>query len=423
MFHYRTQLIAIAAVVGSLLVLDSDSALAQRTKSPEQIKREHERIRRELEQKMRAHKSRIEQSRREAERRRRDSSRTSTSRSPSSSTSRQPTSTSPAPSPTSTRKRLESSGFRYKFQRGQEFAMQVEISLGKSRWVGTPYFRVIFDESTGGPPDLLAIGNLHAYRDFGDGQWRHIRKDDIEMPELFRFIQVGVVNTGTADGFGGHILPLQMSAVIPFKEIFFPDLPWFTDGMNESSTGKQTMYATGVPSFTADTVRSTACQGDVITYKYGCYSKDVNIGLKYVQTSQFNKSEGMVRASTIDYTLRWDAERSAKITTRRLYGSQLAAARDAALTARPQEQWPKEMLRVPCESDGYEITGAKSVSEMHTGQRVCFGEYTTGKNAKFVRNYQATVIGVVSDGKVRIKLDGSHEEIDVKPDRIHVPKT
>lgn len=369
-----------------------------------------------------------------------------------------PLSSSPLPSPGTLRKdrslpdprtiaRTSPSGMKknpveYSPKRGQEFAFLVEMSTREGglqkQWSGTPYFTGIFSDVGRSFAEVLCIGNLACrIRSSPNRPWSRASIEDIELPQRFMFGSHGVLNGSTASLFDEHTLPLQLSALLPLEELIFPELPMFSDNPRNESKSSSTFYLRGgQKNFFGDSSFSTlngefrrkCCieQEDSSTPQivneraFHCASPDVGLSLRQVGT--IDAREGMIMNVDLDYLLELGEDVPLKVRVRRLSGTDLEAARAEALKKLPPARWPAYFKRVPAESDNFGLRLPRSADDIPAGQPISVSIAINERNAHGSRDYLARAIAGAPQGKVRVRLEGSQEELDVSPSSIHLPK-
>lgn len=330
----------------------------------------------------------------------------------------------------------------YSPKRGQEFAFLVEMSTREGglhkQWIGKPYFAGIFSDVGRSFAEMFCIGNLACrVRAAGDRPWSLASVDDVELPQSFMFGSSGVMNARTTSLFDQPTLPLQLSAILPIEELIFPRLPTFSDNQREESKQAATYYLRGgqksflgfTPTTTLDGESRRECRIEQETSTtpqivnergFDCPSQGVSLSFR--QVGSIDAREGMIVNSDLDYLLKLDGETRLTVKVRRLYGDDLAEARAAALKTLPRAKWPEYFRRVPAEGDEFGTRPPRSSLDVAIGGQVCVSIDITERDAHGSRDYLALAIAGAPQGKVRVRLEGSQEELDVTPSSVRLPK-
>jgi hypothetical protein len=237
--------------------------------------------------------------------------------------------------------------------------------------------------------------------------------------------------------FQKHTLPLQLSAILPVEELIFPPIPVFSDSPQNETRGPATFYLTHRDKNFMGIETSTTLNGQshrlcrveqensstprlVNRRSFLCPSE--HVGLSFEQTGTFDASDGMVVNTDLDYLLELEDDIRLVVRARRLYGNDLAAARNAALDKLPVNQWPAYFKRIPADPDGFEIGLARSLAEVPSGEQVSVSLEISDRNVHGFRYYLARSVGEGDSGKLRVRLDGSNEDIDVHLTSVHRKK-
>jgi hypothetical protein len=330
----------------------------------------------------------------------------------------------------------------YSPKRGQEFAFLVEMSTHEEgmqkQWIGTPYFAGVFSDERGSFSEMFCIGSLACrIRSSPDRPWLPVDMEDIELPEQFMFGSHGVLNARTTSLFDQHTLPLQLSAILPLEELIFPALPMFLENSrNESKSATTFFLRSGQRKFFGDTL-TTPLEGEIRRVSrvehetsttpqiineraFHCPSKD--IGLRFRQVGTIDACEAMIVSVDLDYTLELGEPVHLTASVRRLSGDNLAKARTAALKKRPVAAWPEYFRRIPANNDEFSLRIPRSADDIPAGQRISVSIEINARDAHGFRDYLAHAIGAAAAGKVRVRLAGSNEELDVHVTSVRLPK-
>jgi hypothetical protein len=330
----------------------------------------------------------------------------------------------------------------YSPRRGQEFAFLVEMSTHQGgvhqQWIGTPYFTAIFSDVGRSFAEMLCIGNLACrIRSSPDRPWVPAPLDDIELPQRFMFGPHGVLNTETTGLFDEHTLPVQLSAILPLEELIFPRLPIFSDGPKNESTTRTRFYLRGGQKDMFGIATTTDLDGEfrrkssieeenstnpriVNERTFHCDSPDV--GLSFPQVGSMDAGEGMIVNVDLDYLLELGEDVRLTAKVRRLSGSDLEAARTVALKKLPPADWPAYFKRIPAESDRFGLRLPRSEDDIPLGQPISVSIQITERDARGSRDYLAQAISGAPQGKIRVRLEGSQEELNVSPSSVRLPK-
>jgi hypothetical protein len=149
---------------------------------------------------------------------------------------------------------------------------------------------------------------------------------------------------------------------------------------------------------------------------------DKEVGLSLRQVGTIDPREGMILSVDMEYLLELEGEVPVKVKVRRLYGDDLAAAKAKALQKLPPAKWPDYYRRIPADGAAFGMRMPRSATDIPVGQRVAVSIDITERNARGARNYLARTIAGAPDKKIRIRLDGSDEELDVSPSDVRLPK-
>jgi hypothetical protein len=338
---------------------------------------------------------------------------------------------------------VKRNGFAYSPKRGQEFAFQVEMSTREAglqkQWIGTPYFAGVYSDVRSSFAEMFCIGTLACrVRSSADRPWSPDSIEDIEFPQQFLFGSHGVLNAETASLFQQHTLPLQLSAILPLEEIVFPALPFFSDSTRNESRKPATFFLRGGQKNLFRDSMFTTLDGELTSINrlenekstvprivnertFHCPSQEIN--LSYRQSGNFDGQEGMIQDSDLDYLLELGEKVRLTVKVRRLYGNDLATARAAALKSLPPDEWPAYYRRMPADDDKFVLHIPRTPEEIPRGQRVSVSLEIKTRNAHGFRSYLARTIGATQEGKVRVRLDGSNEEMDVSHISLRLPKS
>jgi hypothetical protein len=105
-----------------------------------------------------------------------------------------------------------------------------------------------------------------------------------------------------------------------------------------------------------------------------------------------------------------------------LSGNDLATARADGLKKLPKAEWPEYFRRIPADGDDFGLHLRRSVDDIPIGERVSVSFDINERDARGSRDYLARTITGGPEGKVRVRLDGSNEELDVSPSDVRLPK-
>jgi hypothetical protein len=330
----------------------------------------------------------------------------------------------------------------YAPKRGQEFAFLVEILAREAgmqkQWIGKPYFATIYSDVGPSFAEMFCIGSLTSrIRSSADRPWTTASTEDIEFPEKWLFGSFGVLGGETTSLFDEPTLPLQLSAIIPLEELIFPRMPLFSDNPADDKTTASKYYVRGgkpnslgyspITDLDGEIHRvcrvedeSSATPRIVNERSFSCPDKEISFSLR--QVGIFDAKEGMILSVDIDYLLELEGKVPAKVKVRRLYGDDLAAARAEALQKLPLSKWPAYYRRVPADTAEFSPRFPRTAGEVRAGQRVSVSIAVNERNAKGSRDFLARALDGGAEDKVRVRLDGSGEELDVSPTRIRLPK-
>jgi hypothetical protein len=334
----------------------------------------------------------------------------------------------------------------YAPKRGQEFAFRVEMKAEEGglekQWVGTPYFASIYSDVGADVrisfAEMFCIGKLACCVRSSVGRpWTAIPTEDIEFPERFLFGPLCVLGTETTGLFDEHTLPFQISAVMPPEELIFPRLPIFSDSARNESTTRTRFYLRGGPSNLMGVVPTKDLDGEyrrvcrveqessptprIINERaFHCPAEDVGLSLRQVGT--IDAREGMITSVDLDYLLELGEEVRVTVTVRRLFGSDQEAARTAAFAKRPPDKWPPYFHRVPADASEFGLKIPRSESDVPPNQRVSVSIAIRERDMHGFRSYLARTVPGAPAGKIRVRLEGSSEELDVHPSDVRLPK-
>lgn len=335
----------------------------------------------------------------------------------------------------STRSRIEPSPLAYRPVRGRDYAFRVEMATGsgddRMKWTGDVYLKGIFTDS---PGEMYCIGRLAAYRWIEPRQeWHRLATEDIVFPEHVRFAASGVLGTETTGLFDNHTLPMQMSAILPVEQLLFPDLPVHADSPTDLR-GDATFYIRSEPSgpfalfpdlteLKGETRRVVRVDDErssrpKVVNSYGFFCAEREMGMKYQQSAAFDVSGGMVAGSTLEFTLQWERDFRMHVDVQPLAGDGLAAAKQAALERVPYSRWPTYLRRTPADHQDYEIGFPRSASELRPDQPLAVS-VANDRHASDTRLYAATVDRILDNRRIRARLDGSDELVEVALTSLH----
>jgi hypothetical protein len=330
----------------------------------------------------------------------------------------------------------------YSPKRGQEFAFRVEMSARdegvQKQWIGTPYFAGIYSDVRRSFAEMFCIGSLTCrIRSSADRPWTPASVDDIEFPQRWIFGGSGVLGAETTSLFDQPTLPLQMSAIIPLEELIFPELPMFSDSPRNESKQSSTFYLRGGQKNILGDTPTTTLNGEfrrvcrieeekssmpriVNERSFHCPSQEIGLSLRQVGT--IDAREGMIVSVDLDYLLEMGDEVPVKVKVRRLSGEAFAAARAEALQRLPPPAWPADFRRIPADASGFGLRLPRSASDIPVGQRVSVSIDINERSAHGSRDYLAQTIAGAPEGKIRVRLEGSDEELDMKPSNVRPAK-
>jgi hypothetical protein len=146
------------------------------------------------------------------------------------------------------------------------------------------------------------------------------------------------------------------------------------------------------------------------------------VGLSFRQVGTFDAREGMILNVDLDYLLELEENVRLTVKVRRLSGNDLATARADALKKLPKAEWPEYFRRIPADSDDFGLHLRRSVDDIPIGQRVSVSFAINERDAHGSRDYLARTIAGAPEGKIRVRLEGSNEELDVKPSDVQLPR-
>jgi hypothetical protein len=320
----------------------------------------------------------------------------------------------------------------YSPRRGEDYAFKVEMASAdgprRKQWIGTLYFAGIYSDLRSEGGEMFCIGRLDcAARSSPDVAWSAIPDEAINFPQHFRFCSMGVLNAEVASFFQKHTLPLQLSAILPLEELIFPPIPMFSDGRHNETRGPDTFYLRQSDKNMLGVQTTTTLKGQshrlcrveqetsstpriVNQRSFLCPSE--NVGLSFEQVGTFDAKDGMIVNSDLDYLLEMQDEVRLLARIRRLYGNDLAAARDAALQKLPVAEWPAYFKRIPADPNDFEIGFVHSSSEVANGERVSVSIEYNDRNSRGSRRYLGRSIGPAGSDKLRVRLEGSDEEVE-----------
>jgi hypothetical protein len=330
----------------------------------------------------------------------------------------------------------------YAPKRGQEFAFLVEMSARdegvQKQWIGTPYFAGIYGDVGRSFAEMFCIGTLTCrIRSSADRPWTAASTEDIELPQRWMFGSCGVLGAETTSLFDQPTLPLQLSAVLPLEELIFPSLPTFSDSPRNESKKPTTFYMRGGQKDILGNVPTTELKGEfqsvcrienetsttpriVNERSFHCPSKEVGLSLRQVGT--IDAREGMILTVDMEYLLELGDEVPVNVKVRRLYGDDLATAKANALKKLPFSKWPDYFRRIPADAGEFGLHLGRSASDIPVGQRVSVSIDINERSAHGSRDYLARTIARAPENKVRVRLDGSDEELDVSPSDVRLAK-
>jgi hypothetical protein len=307
----------------------------------------------------------------------------------------------------------------------------------QKQWIGTPYFVGIFSDVGRSFAEVLCIGNLACrIRSSPNRPWSPDSIEDIELPQRFMFGSCGVLNAQTTGLFDQHTLPLQLSAILPLEELIFPALPMFSDNPRNESKERSKFYLREGQQNLLGITSTTTLDGEfrrkciieqeesstpriVNERAFHCASPDVGLSMQQVGT--IDAREGMILSVDIDYLLELGEDVCLTVKVRRLLGTDLETARAEAMKTLPPANWPAYFKRIPADSDKFGMRLPRSADDIPTGQPISVSIEISERNARGSRDYQARAIAGASQGKVRVRLDGSQEELDVSPSSVRLP--
>lgn len=330
----------------------------------------------------------------------------------------------------------------YTAKRGDEFAFLVEITATDGgtlkQWRGTPYFAGVYSDVGRSIPEMFCIGTLACQvRGSPDRPWTSASIDDVEFPQRWMVGSTGILGAETTSLFDQHTLPLQMSAILPLEEMIFPELPMFSDNPRNETKNSSTFYLRGgeknffgdVPTKTLEGESRRVCRIEQetssmprIINERSFQSPSSGIGLSFKQVGVINAREGMIQSVDIEYLLDLEGRVPATVKVRRLSGDDLAKARTEALKRMPKTQWPAYFRRIPADDRGLGPHIPRSVSDIPIGQKACISIDINERCAHGARDYLGQTIAGAPPKKVRVRLDGSNEELDVSPSDVRVMK-
>jgi hypothetical protein len=327
----------------------------------------------------------------------------------------------------------------YSPKRGQDYAFKVEMASAdgprRKQWVGTVYFAGIYSDLRSGAGEMFCIGRLDcSARSSPEAAWSTIADEAVNFPQHFRFSSLGVLNAETTTLFQKHTLPVQLSAILPLEELIFPPIPMFTDSPHNESNKPDTFYLrrsetnlVGLPTTTTLNGQShrlcrveqeTSATPRIVNQRsFLCPSEDV--GLSFEQVSTFDAKDGMVVNTNLNYLLEMQDDVRLLTRIRRLYRNDLANARSAALERLPMSEWPAYFKRIPAEPDQFEIGFVRSSTEVQNGECVSVSLDYSDRNSRGSRSYLARSLGAADGDKLRVRLDGSNEEVEARHTSVH----
>ena len=324
-------------------------------------------------------------------------------------------------------------------KRGQDYAFKVEMASSdgprRKQWVGTIYFAGIYSDLRSGAGEMFCIGRLDcSARSSPEAAWSTIPDEAVNFPQHFRFCSLGVLNAETTTLFQKHTLPVQLSAILPLEELLFPPIPMFTDSPHNESNKPDTFYLRRSETNLVGLQTTTTLNGQshrlsrveqetsatpriVNQRSFLCPSE--NVGISFEQVGTFDAKDGMVVNVDLDYLLEMQDDVRLLARIRRLYGNDLANARSAALQQLPISEWPAYFKRIPAEPDQFEIGFVRSSSEVQNGECVSVAVDYSDRNSGGSRSYLARSLGAGQGDKLRVRLDGSNEEIEAHHTSVH----
>lgn len=321
--------------------------------------------------------------------------------------------------------RLIRSPFEYRFQRGLEFAFEVQLQPktdSEPRWVGRPYVRVMYPHHDNMPALVMVLGKLECIRPDGT----RLPKQDISLPTDLWISSTGPLQKTLASMLTPHVLPRQMSSIFPYEQLLFPAVPQFTNSPLDHSEGEATRYLMGnsgmselkgAASHALDLKQESGKFRTIQTDGY--LSQQGKIGQKCQQISVFNAQDTMLSNSSIDYTLRWNGDHEIQGSVQRLSGSEVSAARDKALTSTDLSKLPKKLWRVPVDPKKVSGPFIKSTRQIAVNETVLVTQTFSVQSSNLLYTFRGQVLKVLSDDRALVKLEGSSEEIEVHSTLIH----
>ncbi len=154
---------------------------------------------------------------------------------------------------------------------------------------------------------------------------------------------------------------------------------------------------------------------------FSCPAEGVELSFR--QVGSIDAGDGMPLNVDLDYFLKLDGDARLTVKVRRLSGDDLTKAREEALKRLPRTAWPAYFRRIPEEGDRYGQRLPRSTGDIPAGQRqVSVSIEIVERDVHGSRDYLAKTIAGAPAGKVRVRLDGSNEELDVSPSHLRLPK-
>lgn len=304
----------------------------------------------------------------------------------------------------------------YKFTPGQTFAYRMEIRSESpdraERFTGTPVVKVhsILKDGTA---ELGVVGRLSRSGKPGDDVW------------LSSFLKVPPNGPSHGkDDLNAKRLPGELHLFTKPSQLLFMHIPKSVDGEFSSEGGaflSETKTNGFIPTFAmtkgrdADSTRSELESGSVyrITRERRFRTTEgTPREWRYKSTSRFDKDRGLILSTEGSLAFEENGKKSApvKFSARLLDGDKLAQAKQQSLSERaymPAELEPHELKRVRL--DLKRANRFKKVSELEPGMAVAHF------NDNGYQWYEAEVVRVVDEYKVKVRYRGSNEEFEVHP--------
>jgi hypothetical protein len=232
-------------------------------------------------------------------------------------------------------------------------------------------------------------------------------------------------------------LPLQLSAILPLEELIFPALPMFSDSSRNESTERTTFYLRGGQKNFFGETSTTTLDGEfrrkcVIEQENSATPQIVNerafhcsrpdVGLSFRQVASIDAKDGMIVSVDLDYLLELGEDVRLTVKVRRLTGNDLETARADALKQMPPTNWPSYFQRIPADSDAFGPHLSRSAEDIPGGQPISVSIDINERSAHGARDYLARAIAGAPHGQIRVRLEGSDEELDVSHSDVRLPK-